>query len=96
MRKETLVSINFECSIISIKNEKHLKIKADGLSLKQYSSNKVSYANKKAIELILPIWIIPYFLREQRKSIAGWEEHELRFIKQIKSAYNTEVIREAK
>jgi len=91
MRKETIVSTNFECDVFNIKNEAHLRIKIKGISEKNYSGNKTSYANQKQIDLIFPFWAIPYLMRLQRKEIAKWEKQELEFLKRIKDAFNTEV-----
>ena len=91
MRKETIVSSNIESQVISINNEPHLKLYFKGISLTNYSGININYKKSKMVEIIIPLWAVPYTMQKQRNSIGKWEQSQLDFIKKVKLSYNTEI-----
>jgi hypothetical protein len=96
MKKNTamgkLVTANVsDVEVIDIDHEPHLKLVFKGITYHNYTSSKRSCVNQKEVEILLPLWAIPYFMRNQREAVAKFEIKQLDFLNRIKTAYNTEV-----
>lgn len=91
MAKQTLVTTNQEAKIIDIKGEPHMKLNLTGISLSNFTGPQTTYAKKNQVEVYIPLYVIPYFMRNQREAVAEWEAKQLDVIDRVKKAFNTEV-----
>lgn len=86
-----IVSSHAKSEVVKINNEPCLKLTIRGISLANYTSAQRNYSKTQEAELIIPLWAIPYMMRDQRTAIAEFEAAELDFIARVKKAYNTEI-----
>jgi hypothetical protein len=88
-RKERIITSSIKCKIININHEKFLEMTFTGVSQTNYGKN--NFSSYKESQIVMPLWCLPYSLREQRKSIKEWEITELDFINRIKNSFNQEI-----
>ena len=89
MKNSSIVSSNIEACVIDIDREPNLKLTI--LCTSYQSVKRKKFVNTKSVDLYIPLWALPYVMRNQRTAIANHEKREMEFLKRIKDSFNTEV-----
>lgn len=94
IKKTTLVSSTTDpVEIVSERNEDHMKFIFRGITLSNFLGERgeTDYSKLSEIQIHIPLWAIPYLMRQQREAVAKYEKSELEKLNRLKKAYNTEV-----
>lgn len=97
--KQNIYSTNTKSEIKMINGEECMCMSFTGPALQRILRNENRpYADKNIKELVIttPLYMIGYIMRDQRQTVAKWEERRLEEIKRIKEAYNVPVELETK